>query len=175
MHAASRSDPVSDFLDSMPWRYREIFDAPAVREHAAIVGRRGSEPAHVELWRMLPRGGAIVCVAADDCPGLLSFISAALVVHRMDVEAAQAYTRVDAHEAVDFFWLRREGGPPSPIVQADITGVAEVLCGLVAGTMTLDAIRVRSSGVRLARTAASPSRPTRRTIRCGAFDATTGM
>jgi [protein-PII] uridylyltransferase len=155
MPAGSRRDPVSDFLDSMPWRYREIFDAPSAREHAAIVARRGTEPAHVELWRKLPRGGAVVCVAADDCPGLLSFISAALVVHRLDVEAAQAYTRQakDAPEAVDFFWLRRDGGPPSPILQADVAGIAEVLRGLVAGTVTLDAVaaaaraeRVRPAG-----------------------------
>jgi [protein-PII] uridylyltransferase len=158
MHAASRSDLVSDFLDSMPWRYREVFDAPAVREHAAIVARRGAEPAHVELWKKLPRGGAIVCVAADDCPGLLSFISAALVVHRMDVEAAQAYTRVDAHEAVDFFWLRREGEPLSPLVQADIAGIAEVLRGLVAGTLTLDAVAAAARAERVRPAAGATTR-----------------
>jgi [protein-PII] uridylyltransferase len=140
MHAARRHDSVSDFLESMPWRYREVFDGPAAREHAAIVARRAGAPAHVELWRRLPRGGAVVCIAADDRPGLLSFISAALVVNHVDVEAAQAYTRVETREAVDFFWLRREGDVAAPILEADVAPIAEVLCGLVTGALTIDGV-----------------------------------
>jgi [protein-PII] uridylyltransferase len=140
MHSARRRDPVSDFLDSMPWRYREVFDGPAAREHAAIVARRAGAPAHVELWRRLPRGGAAICVAADDRPGLLSFISAALVVNHVDVEAAQAYTRVGTREAVDFFWLRREGDASMPVLEADVERIADVLRGLVTGKLTIDGV-----------------------------------
>jgi [protein-PII] uridylyltransferase len=149
MHAASRHDVVSDFLDSMPWRYREVFDAPAAREHAAIVARRAGAPAHVELWRRLPRGGAVVCVAADDRPGLLSFISAALVVHHMDVEAAQAYTRAASGEAVDFFWLRREGKVASPILESDVVRIADVLRGLVTGALTIDGVAAAAQAERV--------------------------
>lgn len=153
MNAASRRDPVSAFLDSMPWRYREVFDAPSAREHAAIVARRAGAPAHVELWRRLPRGGAVVCVAADDRPGLLSYISAALVVHRMDVEAAQAYTRVDSGEAVDFFWLRREGADDgragAPILEADVARIADVVRGLVTGALTIDGVAAAAQAERV--------------------------
>lgn len=149
MTASVRPDPVADFYASMPARYRELFDGTAAREHAAIVGRRARAPAHVELWRRLPNGGAILCVVADDRPGLLSFISAALVVHTMDVVAAQVYTRQthEGAEAVDLFWLRRDGAERSPVLEADASSIAGVLRGLVTRELTIDAI-TRETGVR---------------------------
>jgi [protein-PII] uridylyltransferase len=162
MSAATRRDPLSAFLDSMPPRYRQQpFDGVAMREHAAIVSRRGDAPAHAEVWRRLPRGAAVVCIVADDRPGLLSFISAALVVNRLDVEAAQAYTRAETNEAVDFFWVRRDLGSlaasdaaaAAPVLDADVARVAEVLRGLVTGALTVDEVaasarenRPRSTG-----------------------------
>jgi [protein-PII] uridylyltransferase len=146
MSAATRRDPLSAFLDSMPPRYRQQpFDGGAVREHAAIVSRRDGAPAHAEIWKRLPRGGAVVCIVADDRPGLLSFISAALVVNRLDVEAAQAYTRAEHDEAVDFFWVQRAveqgaAGATSPVLDADVARVAEVLRGLVTGALTVDEV-----------------------------------
>jgi len=139
MNASSRRDPLSVFLDSMPERYRQqTFDGAAMREHAAIVGRRGAAPAHAELWRRMPRGVAVVCVVADDRPGLLSFISAAFVVNKLDVEAAHAYTRAAAQEAVDFFWVRRDAEAAMPVLEADVARVAETLRGLVTGALTID-------------------------------------
>jgi [protein-PII] uridylyltransferase len=136
---AARPDPLSIFLDSMPERYRQQpFDGVAVRQHAAIVARRAGAPAHAEIWKRLPRGGAVLCVVADDRPGLLSFISAALVVNGLDVEAAQAYTRAGLDEAVDLFWVRREGGLPSPVLEGDVTRIAGVLRQLVTGERTID-------------------------------------
>jgi [protein-PII] uridylyltransferase len=142
MPSAARRDhdPVSSFLDTMPMRYREIYDVAAAREHAAIVSRRAGAATHAEIWRRLPRGSAVLCVVADDQPGLLSFISAALVVHGMDVESAQAYTRVGVGEAVDFFWIRRERGAPSPILDADVARIRLVLRGLVTGALTIDGV-----------------------------------
>ena len=54
---------------------------------------RGDAPAHVEIWRRLPQGGAVACIVADDRPGLLSLISASLVAQSLDIVSAQAYTR----------------------------------------------------------------------------------
>jgi [protein-PII] uridylyltransferase len=131
----------------MPAQYQDTFDAAATREHAAIVGRRAGAPAHVELWRRLPQGGAIVCVVADDRPGLLSLITASLAASGLDVFSAQAYTRALSNakdcEAVDFWWLRRQGGDPLPIGLADVSRVAEVLGGLITGTLRVDAIASR--------------------------------
>jgi len=155
MLRASLLDPmVAAFHDSMPERYRAAFDAHAIGEHAAIVERRAGAPAHAEIWRRLPKRGAIVCVVADDRPGLLSFISAALVVQAMDVAAAQAYTRAPgpgrAAEAVDFLWLHRDADHALPVLDADVARIAEVLRSLTAGEVTLEAL-IR--GVRQARPA----------------------
>jgi [protein-PII] uridylyltransferase len=133
----------------MPPRYRESFDGAATREHAAIVGRRDGAPAHVEIWRRLPQGGAIACVVADDRPGLLSLISATLVAQSLDVVSAQAYTRSlpGGAEAVDFLWLRRDAEHPMPVRAADATRVAELLCGLLSGSRSIESV-LRRPGVR---------------------------
>lgn len=132
------------FHDSMPERYRKAFDATAIVEHAAIVQRRAAAPAHAEIWRRLPNGGAIVCVVADDRPGLLSFISASLVAQAMDVMAAQVYTRASAEgpvaEAVDFLWLKRDGDNALPILDADLARIAETLRSLITGEVALETV-----------------------------------
>jgi len=124
----------------MPERYRESFDASAIAEHAAIVARRGRLPAHLEVVRHLPDGVTVVCVVADDRPGLLSRIAASLVIHSMDILSAQAYTRVSeggTGEAVDFLWLRRLGGGP-PLSELECERIADVLRALVTGERCID-------------------------------------
>jgi [protein-PII] uridylyltransferase len=139
-------DATAAYRASMPARYRESFDGAAIREHAAIVARRDGAPAHVEIWRHQPKGGAIACVVADDRPGLLSLISAALVVKSLDVVTAQAYTRStpSGSEAVDFLWLRRDADNPTPIRSTDATQVRSLLVGLVTGTETLESVMRRA-------------------------------
>jgi [protein-PII] uridylyltransferase len=135
---------VSSHLASMPRKYRQLFDGPAIRLHAAIAARRGTRKAHAEIWRVFPPSGVAVCVVGEDGPGLLARIGAALVAHKLDVVAAQVYTRKSQHydgdaEAVDFFWIRRlEGALPDP---ADVAAFAETLDGLVAGRAGLPWLR----------------------------------
>ena len=135
---------MSSFHASMPDRYREAFDPRAIREHADIVARRDGAPVHVEIWQRQAKGGATLCVVADDRPGLLSLISAALVAHQMNVVAAQAYTRVDPAtgrpEAIDFLWLQRDAALPMPIGKSDAKRIAEMLRALVLGETTLEAV-----------------------------------
>src|SRR5487761_2485748 len=100
---------VASHLASMPRKYRQLFDPEAIRAHAEIVSRRGHRAAHAEIWRVFPPSGVAVCIAAEDAPGLLARIGAALVAHQLDVVAAQVYCRRRADgatEAVDFFWVR---------------------------------------------------------------------
>jgi [protein-PII] uridylyltransferase len=145
----------------MPPRYRDSFDGVAIREHAAIVGRRAAAAAHVEIWRRLPNGRAIACVVADDRPGLLSLISAALVVQALDVVSAQAYTRAladrEGAEAVDFLWLRRDADLAMPIRSADAVQLSEVLSGLLTGGLTMESVIRRAKG----RPSAPPGASTR--------------
>jgi [protein-PII] uridylyltransferase len=99
----------AQFIASMPAAYAQAFDAADAGEHARIVGNRGRSVAQVEVWRMLPQGVAILCVVADDRPGLVALVSAAFLAHALDVRSAQIYCRDVGNgrvEAVDFFWLR---------------------------------------------------------------------
>src|ERR1700742_924998 len=101
---------VEGFADTMPSRYRVLFDPRAICKHAAIAYRRGPRPAYAEVWRGLADGSVALCVVADDRPGLLSAIAAALVSHRFDVITALVFSRTKPGgegEAGDFVWGRR--------------------------------------------------------------------
>jgi UTP:GlnB (protein PII) uridylyltransferase len=145
----------SAFFASMPARYREAFDATEAREHAAIVSRRGGAPVHLEIWRRIPQGGAILCVVGDDRPGLLCFISAALLVHQMDVIGAKVFTRDAAAtgpgrgaEAIDFFTIHRDAALALPVLRADIARVGDVLGALVRGELTVESVVRQSRALR---------------------------
>jgi [protein-PII] uridylyltransferase len=140
--APSPSSARTSFEASMPERYRESFDPSAIAEHAGIVDRRGRSPAHLEVCARLADGVTVICVVADDRPGLLSRIAASLVIHSMDILSAQAYTRVSAAgagEAVDFLWLRRVGGSGPALSDQECTRIADVLRALVTGERSMDA------------------------------------
>ena len=152
---------VFSYLRSMPMSYRRIFDEDAQHEHAAIVYRRGERASHIEIWRKLPERIVAVAVVADDRPGLLSRISAALVAHDVDVLAAQAYgrTRSDGErEAVNLVWVRRlpgEGGRVRSIRSHDVALIGETLDALVRGQASFD------GAVRFARARRSAEATTR--------------
>jgi len=137
-------DFVFAFLRSMPMTYRRLFDEDAQHEHAAIAYRRRGSATHLEIWRKLPERIVAIALVADDRPGLLSRVSAALVAHDMDVVAAQAYgrTRGDGErEAFDLVWIRRlpvEGGKGSPIRTRDVVRIGEALDALVRGQASFD-------------------------------------
>src|SRR5829696_5648886 len=99
---------MTDFLASMPFAYARAFATHEIADHAAIVGRRGNRIAHAELCRS--GGGTMVCLVADDRPGLLSLITDALLVHALGIDGAQAYVRRRADgqdEAIDLMNLNR--------------------------------------------------------------------
>jgi [protein-PII] uridylyltransferase len=124
---------VAAYTCSMPADYRAAFDAETTRAHAEIVGRRSDRKVHVEIWRELSERVVAIVVVADDKPGLLTCISAALVATQIDVVSAHAYcrTRADGHlEAVDLLWIRRlpdAKGLVPPIRARDIVAVAEAI------------------------------------------------
>ncbi|MBV9946881.1 MAG: [protein-PII] uridylyltransferase, partial [Myxococcales bacterium] len=129
-------------LGSMPERYLLANEPEAIVQHSRIVAARDGRPAHV--GRVPAAHGveaaAELCVVADDRPGLLASIAAAITANRLEVLAAQVYSRYRSDaaprgagragggaggsaaalgkgaaaggvEAVDLFWVRdREGG-----------------------------------------------------------------
>jgi [protein-PII] uridylyltransferase len=140
-----RSSPpvMSKFQASMPPRYGEAFDEQAIREHAAIVARRRGL-VHVEIWQRLADSGAVLCVVADDRPGLLSLVTASLVAHSVDIVSLKAYTRNHSEtgraEAVDFIWVKPATVAAAPFANTDLARIGESLTALVTGEATVESI-----------------------------------
>jgi|HubBroStandDraft_6_1064221.scaffolds.fasta_scaffold16529_3 UTP:GlnB (protein PII) uridylyltransferase len=138
MGAASRPEPA--FYETMPRRYRQLFRGIPVQEHAAIVANRRASPAHAEIWRRLPQGGAIACIVAEDRPGLISYLGTAFIARSIDILSAQLFARANPEggEVIDFFWLRRSQELGSALVDADLALVADLLGGLMTGDLRVD-------------------------------------
>src|SRR5262245_39002305 len=100
------TEPVQEFLETMPEAYRHRHDAREVEIHARIVAERRRRLVHVQLCPgpVQPDSGRWICIATDDRPGLLSLLSAAISAHSLDILAARAYCRPRpdaADEAID--------------------------------------------------------------------------
>jgi len=138
------------YAATMPPDYGKLYPSDEIAEHAAIVARRRLEPAHAELWRPLPGGGAVLCIVADDHPGLLSTVTAVLYLHELDVVTAQIYCRKrpdGVSEAVDFFWVRPNvHGDHHRIEPEEIASVKRVLAELVVRQACPDPIVPRRQG-----------------------------
>ncbi|MGP6156970.1 MAG: hypothetical protein ACLPYS_05575 [Vulcanimicrobiaceae bacterium] len=139
------------FSSSMPPRYRVLFDPRTTIKHAAVCYRRGRRPAHVEVWRTLADGSAALCVVADDRPGLLSAIAAALVFHRLDVITALVFSRTvlgGGSEAVDLVWVRRANSDDKASIDDDeAASVGEVLSAILSGSISVEQIASRAAAV----------------------------
>jgi UTP:GlnB (protein PII) uridylyltransferase len=167
-----RIESVIEFLASMPTTYRDAFDSEDVEVHAGIVSRRAESATRVEIWKDLPERIVAICIVADDRPGLLSQISAALVALEIDVVTAHAYCRTrrdGTQEAVDLLWIRRmqrANGSIGPIRPRDVAGIGEMVDALVRGNVTFD------PAVHFARALRTASATTRIRFDDGAGDGT---
>jgi [protein-PII] uridylyltransferase len=115
---------LEELLASMPERYLLANAPESIVEHARVVLGRGMQPARVARVPSRHPEVAELCVVADDRPGLLASIAAAITANRLEVLAAQVYCHarppvtpgIEASpdgeaEALDVFWVRdREGG-----------------------------------------------------------------
>jgi [protein-PII] uridylyltransferase len=135
------------FAASMPPGYRVLFELRSVRLHAGVAYRRRSATARAEVWRALPDGSVALCVVADDRPGLLSAIAAALTSHRLDVITALVFSRVlpdGRSEAVDLLWVRRDRDDDvAPIDDEEAVSVGEILGAILSGRVSVEQIASR--------------------------------
>lgn len=86
---------------------------------------RGTRRASVGRFLSGQARGTALCVVADDRPGLLATISAAMVTADLNIADAQAYIRRipgDGAEALDLFWVQRLGA----VERAERLGDAEI-------------------------------------------------
>ncbi len=165
-------ESIEEFKASMPTSYRDAFCDDDVERHAEVVARRSGSATRVEIWRDLPEQVVGICIVADDRPGLLSQISAALVALEIDVVSAHAYCRArngGPREAIDLLGIRRvarANGSKGPIGARDVAGIGEMVDALVRGNAKFDA------SVRLARAARTAAETTRVRFDDGAGDGT---
>lgn len=138
------SPGVEEFMGSMPASYALAFSLAEIEQHAELVVRRRGRPIHVERCGTAADETTLVCVVADDRPGLLSLICHVLVGLHLEVVNAQIYSRVTpsgSDEAVDFFWVRAQRDRESLIARdrGEAEPSAEQLAQIRAAV--LDAVR----------------------------------
>jgi UTP:GlnB (protein PII) uridylyltransferase len=127
----------------MPATYAAAFGARDVEEHARVVARRGSELSHVEVVAGKDSARSLVCLVADDRPGLLSIVTDALLAHGLSVRSAHIYCRTrpdQKREAVDFFELAPRGRSfeTAPLDPADVASFAVTLRQMLAEQLPLE-------------------------------------
>lgn len=152
----------------MPKAYRDLHVEAEIREHARAVLARDRRPAHVELLTPTLDAPGTLCVVADDRPGLLATISAALVLSSLDVIDAVAYTRKDAAgraEAVDIFWVRHSdmARRTTVVTEAEAREVEKNLLLLLGGDLDIEVASRRPPPVR--EKAEKPQKPAQTTVR----------
>jgi len=133
-------DFLRSFAASLPASYRSNFEVTAIAAHARVARERESAPANIGAFTSSRVPGAAICVVADDRPGLLATISAALVLCGLDVIEAEAYTRRvkgQHDEAVDIFWVRHEDPADHRLGLAheEILQLCQTLIGLIEGKL----------------------------------------
>jgi [protein-PII] uridylyltransferase len=129
---------IRQFSHSLPKSYQRNFEHGAVVQHAKVALERQSAPANVGLFPSHRGSGDALCVVAEDRPGLLATISAALVICGLDVIEAEAYTRRvpgQHNEAVDVFWVRHEAASKraQQVTRAELDQLRQTLIGLLEG------------------------------------------
>jgi [protein-PII] uridylyltransferase len=138
----SERDPaiVREFATSLPSTYRAAFDVQAIAAHARLAAERGEQLVNIGAFASSRAPGTPVCVIADDRPGLLATISAAIVICGLDVVYAEAHTRRlpnGVSEAVDVFFLRHASPEQRKlrVSRQEIAQLQETLIGLLEGRL----------------------------------------
>jgi [protein-PII] uridylyltransferase len=155
-------DQLDAMIDSMPERYLLANAPEAIVEHARVAVARGDRPVHVALVPSRHPEAAELCVVADDRPGLLARIAAAITASRLEVLGAQVYSRPigDKWEAVDIFWVRdKDGGTEG--VQRVLPRLARDLEDVCGGEVEPEALlHARTGSASPWRERPSPAVPT---------------
>ncbi|HEY4116645.1 MAG TPA: [protein-PII] uridylyltransferase, partial [Byssovorax sp.] len=159
----ARRAEIERFLASMPDRYLRA-NAPAAivahaelaRFHEAQCAGAGPSSPTIALVPSRHPEAAEICVVADDRPGLLAAITAALAASRLEVHAAQIHSRVTARgvEALDLFWVRDRAEGVDGVARA-LPKLARDVHALLAGEASAHDV-ARRRGTTAARERTSP-------------------
>ena len=99
-------------IDFLPERYLLANRPESIVQHARAIAARAGRPVHVSRVPSRHPEAAELCIVADDRPGLLAAIAAAITANRLEVLTAEVYSHpVGAErEALDLFWVRDQNG-----------------------------------------------------------------
>ena len=149
-------------LASLPERYLLANRPESIVQHARTVTERGSRPAYVVRVPSRHPEAAELCIVADDRPGLLASIAAALTANHLEVLSAEVYSHpVGAErEALDLFWVRdRDGGTAG--VGESLPRLARDLDDVCSGRLTAgQLLQARTGSLSPWRERPSPDVPT---------------
>jgi [protein-PII] uridylyltransferase len=156
------AEALDGLLASLPERYLLANRPESIVQHVHAVATRGKRTAYVCQVPSRHPEAAELCIVADDRPGLLGSIAAAITASRLEVLTAEVYSHpVGAErEALDLFWVRdRDGGTESleqalPTLARDLE---DVCSGRVAPD---DLLRRRTGSASPWRERPSPAVPT---------------
>jgi [protein-PII] uridylyltransferase len=151
-----KGDPLalSELLSGMPDRYLLSTRMGSVLQHARVALGRKRGAVEVAIVSS-PEGRhdeeiAELCIVADDAPGLLARIAAAITASRLEVHAAEVYSRAlvsGKKEAVDVFHVRDRADGVSGVARA-LPRLAQDLARLAEGSVTPEALLEGRIGAR---------------------------
>ena len=110
--------------------------------HVACVPRRGGAISELCVITPFAAGLTGLSIVAEDRPGLLALIAAALAANRFEVCAAEIHTRKrldGTTQGVDRFWVRSPSADPARLA-ARITGLEQDLMRLLRGEISARAL-----------------------------------
>ncbi len=124
------------FVDEMPERYLLAHPVDVIRAHARAARARRQRAVHVAAFPGPTNDVTEMLVLTDDRPGLLANIAAALSANRIEITAAQIYSRERRGreaEAVDLIHVRPSTHTGEPLSEEELSRVAQDVEAVLTG------------------------------------------
>jgi [protein-PII] uridylyltransferase len=124
------------FVDEMPERYVLAHPVDMIRAHARAARDRGDKLVHVAAFPGPAQDITEILVLTDDRPGLLASIAAALSANRVEISAAQIFSRRRrglSAEAVDILHVRPSGRTGQGLSPEELAKVSRDIEAVLSG------------------------------------------
>jgi [protein-PII] uridylyltransferase len=138
------------FVDEMPERYLLAHPVDVIRAHARAARDRGDRLAHVASFPGPSKDVTELLVLCDDRPGLLASIAAALSANRIEITAAQVFSRQRkgfVPEAVDLLLVRPSSRSGESLSAEEFAKVTRDIVAILSGEVTAEQLLGRRSKV----------------------------
>jgi [protein-PII] uridylyltransferase len=124
----------TEFAERLPLDYRSRFNPAEIAAHAHVVAQLGQSSVKVGVCPSRFAGVSGLCVCAEDRPGLLATIGAALSDLGYEVQAGEAYCFDEPASArrlaLDVFWIV---DPQGKLSDEDSEALRELIEELLSG------------------------------------------